>query len=226
MKLVNDAPHEPAATYAGRTKYDAPGRAARYARRSARRDAEERALLARVLPAAAAGATALDAPCGVGRLAAFLLERGFAVRGADLSPAMREGAEAALGPHPRWLGAEPLDLEAAPTATAATYDLVLCFRFLHHLPDAAARARVLRSLAARARGPVIVSYHHPVSVHHVARALRRLLTGRRGDRHALTTSRLAREAAACGLRLERAVGVAPYRRDLWVAVLTPVAAAR
>ncbi|MFO0934630.1 MAG: methyltransferase domain-containing protein [Planctomycetota bacterium] len=223
---MSDAPRDKAAAYAGRTKYDAPGRAARYARRSARRDAEERALLARVVPDATPGATALDAPCGVGRLAAFLLEKGYAVRGADLSPAMREGAEAALGPHPRWLGAEPLDLEEPPTPTAATYDLVLCFRVLHHLPDAAARARVLRSLAARARGPVVVSYHHPVSLHHVARALRRVLTGRRGDRHALTTSRLAREAAACGLVLERAVGLAPYRRDLWVAVLTPTAAAR
>lgn len=224
---MSDDPRAPApASYAGRTKYDAPGRAARYARRSARRDAEERGLLARVLPAAPAGATALDVPCGVGRLAAFLLERGYRVRGADFSAAMREGAEAALKAHAGWLGVEPLDLEAPPTATAATYDLVLCFRFLHHLPDAAARARVFRSLAARAHGPVVVSYHHPVSLHHVARAVRRVLTGRRGDRHAITTTRLAREAAACGLRLATAVALARYRRDLWVAVLTPSAAAR
>ncbi len=151
--LVSEAPRRGGRRVRRAHEVRRAGRAARYARRSARRDAEERALLARVLPPAAPGATVLDAPCGVGRLAAFLLERGYAVRGADLSPAMREGAEAALGPHPRWLGVEPLDLEAPATATAAAYDLVLCFRFLHHLPDAATRARVLRSLAARARGP-------------------------------------------------------------------------
>ncbi len=224
---MTDDPRAPAAaSYAGRTKYDAPGRAARYTRRSARRDAEERALLSRVVPAATPGATALDVPCGVGRLTAFLLERGYRVRGADLSAAMREGAEAALTARAGWLGAEPLDLEAPPSATAATYDLVLCFRFLHHLPDAAARARVFRSLAARARGPVVVSYHHPVSLHHLSRALRRIVTGRRGDRHAITTSRLRREAAACGLQLVHAVALARYRRDLWVAVLSPNGAGR
>lgn len=212
----------PPASYAARTKYDAPGRAARYARRDARRDAEERALLARVLPAATAGATALDVPCGTGRMSGFLLERGFAVRGGDLSPAMRAEAARALDGRAGFLGLEAIDLDAPPADAATRHDLVLCFRFLHHLPDAAARARALRALAARARGPIVVSFHHPASVHHLARALRRLVTGRRGDRHAITVRRLAREAGACGLVVERTAALRPFLRDLWVAVLRPV----
>lgn len=215
----------PAASYAGRTKYDEPGRARRYAERSAARDAEERRLLRRALEDLARPATVLDVPCGTGRLATEFLARGASVRCADLSPAMRAEAQAHLEGSPGFLGVVPLDLEAAPApdlVAPLAADLVLCVRFLHHLPDAAARGRVLRSLSALSRRHVLVTFHHPVSVHHVARALRRVLTGRRGDRRAITVGRLRGEAAAQGLRLVRAVAIAPYRRDLWAALFEKV----
>ncbi len=207
-------------TYAGRTKYDEPGRAARYAERSVRRHAEEWALIERTLAGRAPPATVLDVPCGTGRIAAERLARGARVRCADLSPAMRAAAAASLAGKEGFLGVEPLDLEApggAPDAWAA--DLVVCFRFLHHLPDAAARGRVAATLARLARPAVLVSFHHPVSAHHLARAVRRLLTGRKGDRHAVTVRTLRREAAEHGLRLVRAEALSRWRRDLWTALL-------
>lgn len=207
----------PPGAYAGRSKYDAE-RASRYAARSARRHAEEWALLARVLDRIPAPETVLDAPCGAGRIAKELLARGARVRAADLAPAMRDHAREAIGADPRCLGVEPLDLEAPVPADAPTHGLVLCFRFLHHLPDAATRARVLASLAARSSRHVLVSFHHPASVHHLARGLRRLLTGRRGDRHAMTLRRLVSEAAPFGLRLVASDALGRYRRDLWVAL--------
>lgn len=218
---------EDVGSYAGRSKYDAPGRAARYEARSQRRDAEEKALLDRVLDALALprGARALDAPCGTGRIAQALLARGWSVTAADLSPAMREAARAALGGAAAAVTVEPIDLEATPPPDAPRHDVVVCFRFFHHLPDDAARTRVLRSLAARTRGPVVLSFHHPVSAHHLARALRRLLTGRRGDRHATTVGHLRRLARDAGLAVRATVALAPYRRDLWVAVLEAAPAA-
>ena len=84
-------------SYAARTKYDEPGRAERYARRSPRRDALERRLLERVLPSPTEGGTALDVPCGTGRLSSLLLDRGWRVVAADLSPAMRTAAAQTLG---------------------------------------------------------------------------------------------------------------------------------
>jgi 2-polyprenyl-3-methyl-5-hydroxy-6-metoxy-1,4-benzoquinol methylase len=203
--------------YAARTKYDEPGRAERYRARSARRDAEERRLLHRVLPAPTPGATALDVPCGTGRLSAWLLDRGWRVVAADLSPAMREAARATLAGR-EGATVEAMDLDAVPDGSRR-FDLVLCFRFLHHLEGAAARVRVLSALAARARGPVVVSFHHRVSVHQAARALRRLVTGRRGDRHAISVVTLARDAEAAGLRVVATAASLPYLRDLWVAVL-------
>lgn len=212
-------PEPTTSAYAGRTKYDEPGRARRYARRDARRHAEEWRLVRRALHGRPQPAIVLDAPCGAGRMAAELLSRGAHVRAADLSPAMRAEANAALQGKPGLLGIEEIDLEAPVPPEAPRHDAVLCFRFLHHLPDAAARRRVLTSLAARSSRDVLVSFHHPVSVHQVSRGLRRVLTGRKGDRHAVTKRQLKEDARACGLRWVAAYALLPYLRDLWVAVL-------
>ena len=219
----------PAGGYAGRTKYDEPGRAARYAGRSPRRQAEEWRLVRRALEGDPWPKTVLDAPCGAGRLAAEFLARGSTVRGADLSPAMRDEATRALAGREGFLGVEALDLEGASPPFAWRAELVVCFRFLHHLPDAAARARVLRTLAALSTDRVLVSFHHPVSVHHLARAIRRAFTGTHGDRHAILLGPLREEAAAAGLSFVRAKALAAYRRDLWVALFrvpNPEAAVR
>ena len=212
-------------TYAARTKYDEPGRARRYAQRSRRRDEEEWALVARALARLpVAPRDALDAPCGTGRVAERLLGLGLRTRGADLSEAMRRETLRRLAGREGFQGVVALDLEAPQVDPTWAADLVVCFRFLHHLPDAAARARVLANLARLARRDLLLSFHHPVSVHNLARAGRRLLTGRRGDRHALTATRLGREAASAGLRLQGTTALAAWRRDLWLAWLVPSSA--
>jgi SAM-dependent methyltransferase len=216
---------ERASGYAGRTKYDEDGRAARYAARSPRRHAEEWRLVTRVLEGVPWPATVVDAPCGAGRLSAELLERGSSVRALDLSPAMRAEAERALAGRERLLGIEAFDLEGAPPPPAWRAELAVCFRFLHHLPDAATRGRVLRSLAALSSRHVLVSFHHPVSLHHATRVLRRALGGRRGDRHAITLRRLRAEARDAGLDFVRARALAPGLRDLWVALFRVAPAA-
>ena len=200
-------------------------RAERYATRSARRHAEEWRLVRRVLGSRPLPRDVLDVPCGTGRLAAEFLARGARVRCADLSPAMRAQAEASLAGRKGFLGVEARDLEAEVARDAPRHDLVLCFRFLHHLPDAATRRRVLSHLAARCRGAVLVSFHHPVSLHQVARGVRRVVTRRRGDRHAITLRALRTDAGAVGLRVVAAEGLAPGLRDLWVALLEPAGSA-
>ena len=202
--------------YAGRTKYDA-ARARRYEKRSARRQAEEWSVVERLLAGHAPPRTVLDAPCGTGRIAAEFLARGSSVRLADWSDDMLALARANVGAHASVLGVERLDLEAPPEADAATHELVICLRFFHHLPDDDRRGRVLASLRARASDAIIVSFHHPASAHHLARAVRRLVTGRRGDRFSNTLRELERLAHPLGLRLEHAAAVAPYLRDFWAA---------
>jgi SAM-dependent methyltransferase len=212
-------------TYAARTKYDEPGRAARYRDRSPRREEAEGRLLDRLVRGLSPRpASAWDVPCGTGRLAARLLQGGIPTRGGDLSPAMRAEAEARLGGQDGWQGAVPMDLEAVPAGTPPA-DLVVCLRFLHHLPDAAARARVLAGLRRLTGRDLLLSFHHPVSVHHLRRWLRTRYTGRRSDRHVIAPARLRREAEAAGFAWRRAVPLARWRRELWIAHLQPAATA-
>lgn len=209
-------------SYAGRTKYDDPGRVKRYEARDAGRHREEWALIERSLSGIAPPATVLDVPCGTGRIAAEFLARGAFVRCADLSPAMREAAASALMGRRGLLGVEAIDLEESPPPVGWAAHLVVCFRLLHHLPDVATRGRVLATLAALAKPYLLVSFHHPLSGHNLARAVRRLASGVVGDRHSITVSRLAREAAEHGLVLRQTAALAAYRRELWVALFERV----
>ncbi len=55
-------------------------------------NALEKAYIARAFANVPAGARILDLPCGTGRLAEVLLDRGLDVHGVDISPAMLEVA--------------------------------------------------------------------------------------------------------------------------------------
>lgn len=209
-------------SYAARSKYDEADRARRYAHRNATRDQQEWRLLRRVLEQLPAQPrSALDIPCGAGRMTRRLVELGIPTRAADLSPAMCAITHEALAGRPGFGGVTQADLEGPQPASLAPADLVLCFRFFHHLPDAAHRSRVLASLRALTGRWLLLSFHHPVSPHNLRRRLRRVLRGRRSDRHTLWPGWLRREAAGAGLTLTSLWPLARYRRELWLAVLEP-----
>jgi SAM-dependent methyltransferase len=203
-------------SHAARTKYDAE-RVGRYARRSPAREAAEARLLGRMLDRMAPAADALDVPCGTGRVAALLLDRGIPTRCADLSPAMRAEAERRLAGRQGFRGVVALDLEVPGPDPTLAADLVVCFRFLPHLPDAAARARVLEVLRALTRRDLLLSFHHPVSLHNLTRKARRLVGRPPSDRHAIWPGDLRREAGAAGLSWRGAVAQRRWARDLWLA---------
>jgi hypothetical protein len=132
---------------------------------------------------------------------------------------MRAAAEARLAGAAGYGGVVALDLEALPEPPPAPAPLVVCLRFLHHLPDAAHRGRVLAGLRRLATRDVLLSFHHPVSAHNLARWLRRLRGKGPGDRHTLMPGRLRAEAGAAGFEVRALRGLAPYRREFWVAWL-------
>ena len=209
-------------SYAGRHKYDEPGKAAEYAGRSRKRDVEEWALLTRVLDTLpATPSNCLDVPCGTGRIAEQMIARGIPTSCADLSPAMREQTNSRLEGKPGFLGAHALDLEAPCDDAPSPHDLVVCFRLLHHLPDTATRARVWRTLRGLTAKHLIVSFHHPVSAHNLSRVFRRLITRRRGDRHTLRLGKVRNEAHAADLEVEAFFPLGAWRRELWLALLRP-----
>ena len=153
-------------------------------------------------------------------MALGLLDLGIPTRLADLSPAMLDEARACVGEREGLIGIVELDLEAvADDAFAA--DLVVCFRFLPHCPDAETRRRVLTGLRRLTRRDLFLSFHHPISAHNATRALRRCFGRRASDRHTISVGRLREEAAAAGFDLVGTRALAAWRRELWVAHLRP-----
>lgn len=155
----------------------------------------------------------LDVPCGTGILGGHLAAAGFKIVGADISPAML--AVAAERDHA--LALLRADLEAPPWR-AGSFDAVVCARFLMHLP-AAERPRVLGTLAALARGPLVATVCHPYTVKSFGRWLRRRLGGRPKRSPRLTRRALAAEVRAAGLELERVIRVLPFLSEVWVVVM-------
>jgi ubiquinone/menaquinone biosynthesis C-methylase UbiE len=119
----------------------------------------ERPALRSLIPSPLAGRTILDAGCGSGGQAEWLLEHGADVIGVDLSPAMVEQARVRCAGRGRFVVAdlaEPLPLEAQ------SVDGITCSLALHYLEDWAV---ALTSFAQvlRAGGWVVLSLDHPLA---------------------------------------------------------------
>jgi SAM-dependent methyltransferase len=172
----------------------------------------ERALT-RALDGVAPGQLVLDVPCGTGILGPLLAGRGLRVVGADISPTMLAVAH----DRPHALAHVRADLETPPFRPA-TFDAVVCARFLMHVP-ATERPRLLRVLAGLSRGPLIGTFCHPYTWKSFNRALRRRLgwPAKRSPR--LDRAALAAEVSAAGLRLERIIPVMPVLSEVWVVVM-------
>jgi SAM-dependent methyltransferase len=182
-------------------RYERGGKAAAYASRNPARHAREMRLLDAVFPGRA-GETVLDLPCGAGRLAPWLADRGCRYVAADGAFAMLKQADL-----PRAVQADAL---AWPFADRCV-DGAVVFRFLHHLPDDRSD-RAIAEACRVARRFVVVSFFHPCSAHHLARRL-----GGGSTRFARPLGALRRTFAANGFELIRRAADLPFAKDLWLA---------
>jgi len=117
----------------------------------------ERPAFRSLVPGDLAGAVVLDAGCGSGAQAEWLLDQGAEVIGIDLSPRMVEEAEHRCGGRGRFFAAdlaEPLPLEPA------SLDGVTSSLALHYLADWRVPLRSFAT-ALRPRGWAVISLDHP-----------------------------------------------------------------
>jgi SAM-dependent methyltransferase len=117
----------------------------------------ERPALRSLTPLPLSGLTILDAGCGSGAHAEWLLENGAEVIGVDLSPAMVEEAQRRCSGRGRFFVAdlaEPLPLEPQ------SVDGITCSLVLHYLEDWTVPLRSFAE-ALRPAGWVVVSLEHP-----------------------------------------------------------------
>jgi SAM-dependent methyltransferase len=117
----------------------------------------ERPALRSLVPGNVAGAVVLDAGCGSGAQAEWLLDQGAEVVGVDLSPRMIEEAERRCGRRGRFLVADlaqPLPLEPA------SLDGITCSLMLHYIADWSVPLGSFAS-ALRPGGWAVISLDHP-----------------------------------------------------------------
>jgi SAM-dependent methyltransferase len=117
----------------------------------------ERPALRSLVPSSLSGAAVLDAGCGSGAQARWLLDQGADVVGIDLSPRMIEEAKRRCGDEGRFFVAdlsEPLPLEPA------SLDGITCSLALHYLHDWSVALRSFAS-ALRPAGWAVISLDHP-----------------------------------------------------------------
>jgi len=206
--------------YPGRMGYRTEEKAEIYAGRSHARNLSEarmlEALIGKILSSGnKKPLNALDIPAGEGRAARLLQGMGFETVEADISVSML-----LLGRRSNTSGrAVVADIEGRLPFSDATFDLVLCWRLLHHLPSLDRVSGVLRELARVSNQWVVVSFFHPLSLHHLQRRTSALITGRKGSRYSFTLGQIRKAGSVSGLRIWKKTAQLPYLRDLWAAVL-------
>ncbi len=191
--------------YAARTKYDRRV-AQRYRQDAEGRRGRENRVLLNLLEELSPVRSLLDAPCGVGRVAALAQLSEIPYTGVDLAPAMLDAAKDRCRDEQRSVAWIRGDLEALPLR-GRSFDVVLCLRLLHHLPERI-RERVVREVSRAASRAVIFTYFHPFALHYAQRCLKSLLTGRVSQRFSHTAGWIERRLGAEGWRLktERGTG--------------------
>ena len=199
--------------YPGRKGYRSPGQAKKYAERSPRRNAAEANLLRTLLQDVCIDGPVprprvLDAPSGTGRMADLLAEKGWEVTTFDISLAMLRHRVKTRIPFAAVSG----EMERLPFRSES-FDLVLCWRFFHHLPSSALMTLVLGELARVSRGWVILSFFHPLSLHNLVRRSRTLFTGNKGNRFTCTPRFLVDKGNAFGLHPCRWIEQPPLWRE-------------
>ena len=178
------------------------------ARRGRRRNARDLDAIGRALDEAARRGhpvrTALDLPCGTGRLVPLFRERGIREFGADISFAMMSRARRKFGDQIRVLRCDAI---AIPLADASV-DAVFAIRFFFHL-DHPTRQEVLREMGRVSRRWLVLDFRHRYNLRWVSWRVRRRVGLMREIPHRFTREGLDEELRQAGLRL---IAAAPSRR--------------
>jgi ubiquinone/menaquinone biosynthesis C-methylase UbiE len=169
--------------------------------------------LRRALKDVPKGGVVLDIPCGTGRFTNFLLQEGYRVIGADISPQMiGEARRKVEGKPDNLIGFQTCEVERLPFPDRSI-DCTLTVRFLHLVP-AEVRPRVFQELKRVSRGKVVLCVNvDKYALKHVVRRIR-------GKASPLWMSQreLKAELAAAGLTVERIHSKFRFLSTLWVVV--------
>lgn len=183
-----------------------------------RRDRRKWATILKALEMTSGIGTVLDIPCGTGRFTGHLLDRDYAVLGADISAEMMDVARGRFSGSGKLLGFIETDAEHM-ALTKHSVDCVMSIRFLHHV-DSVTRVQILREMSRISRRWVILDYRHRYSFRYTMWRVQRLLRLTRAAFPRVSRAQLEGELSEGGLTLVKIFPVARVFSDKWIVLCT------
>ncbi len=152
--------------------------------------------------------TVMDLPCGTGRFTQQILNQGWRLINSDISNAMLSQARDLAENDPDLIGSLRADAEALPLADSSI-DLVLCIRFLMHVPREV-RPAIFREFARVTKRWVVLDVRHTYCINtHMKRIRSRFNPKVKVPNFRYTMKTLNEDIRAGGLRIKRHVWNTP-----------------
>jgi ubiquinone/menaquinone biosynthesis C-methylase UbiE len=159
--------------------------------------------------------TALDCPCGTGRILPLLAAEQLRVVGSDLSlEMMQQIRRKNLDAAPALKGLVRCDAEGLPYRDNAV-DVVLSIRFLFHLPTDV-RRRIVREMARVSREWVILDYRHRYTLKYALKRLKWRLGLAREEYRRVSREDIDADFREAGIELVKIFPTVPGLSDKWV----------
>ena len=194
-----------------------PDKAESYLNRRPGKHRKEMAMIEKAFAGLEGVKTTLDSPCGVGRATIWMAGQGYQATGVDIGEASLAAAKAQVAKLGVNATIERQDIFNMTFAERA-FDAVLCFRVIHHFPEAALRAQLIRELCRVAGKYVVLSYISPYSVISIRRKLRNKFSGRPIKNYPSTREELDEAFASAGFQRHSRVWRLPFMHSLHVVV--------
>jgi len=159
--------------------------------------------------------TALDCPCGTGRILPLLSAEQLRVVGSDLSlEMMQQIRRKSLDTAPALRGLVRCDAEGLPFRDGG-FDVVLSIRFLFHLPTAV-RRRIVREMARVSREWLILDYRHCYTIKYALKRLKHALGISREEYRRVSRADIDGDFRGAGIELVKIFPTVPGLSDKWV----------
>lgn len=178
-------------------------------------DALERSSVRRALKGISPGSSVIDIPCGTGRMTGLLLELGFSVVAADISPAMLEVCRR-KHPNQDRLVFQIVDARNAKKL-GRTFDAAVCARVLMHFP-VTQQIEFLKGIAEITDGTVIFTQSYSTPYQRLRRRLKKLLGNKPPANYPITEVELRHILKSSGLRERKRTRAMPLISESIVVV--------
>ncbi|MFZ5862142.1 MAG: class I SAM-dependent methyltransferase [Nitrospirota bacterium] len=159
--------------------------------------------------------TALDCPCGTGRILPLLSAEKLRVVGSDLSlEMMGQIRRKSFDSSSALRGLVRGDAERLPYRDNG-FDVVLSIRFLFHLPTDV-RRRIVREMARVSREWLILDYRHKYTLKYALKRLKHALGMSREEYRRVSRADIDADFRAAGIDLVKIFPTVPGLSDKWV----------